>query len=349
MLIRKSFAALLISGAFFFAGCDKPQVEPAYIVPETYNFENVDFSGQTGRLNQLSEMSTYMKTSRVVGVKVTEEKLLEYFTNPNGNIGGTDKKLEDKIYQPHKAQFLEYFQKLEEISSTTEAGAVGKAGVDGGYLFDENGVEIEQLIEKGLMGAVFYYQATSVYLSPEKINVDNVSVTPGKGTAMEHHFDEAFGYLGLPVDFKTNKTGLRFHGKYSNDRNEKIGTADKKFDAFLLGRAAISNKDLAKRDEAIVTIKENWELAVAATAISYINKGIANMNARPTRNHNLSEAIAFIMALRYNIDKKISNDQINQALENIGTNLDNAELLKLRAARDLISNVYGLNNVKDQL
>ena len=54
------------------------------------------------------------------------------------------------------------------------------------YLFNERGVEPAQIIEKGLMGACFYYQATAEYMGSVKMDVDNELVNAGEGTEMEH-------------------------------------------------------------------------------------------------------------------------------------------------------------------
>jgi len=58
------------------------------------------------------------------------------------------------------------------------------------------------------MGAVFYYNIAEVYTRPGKIgaSVDNIIVTPEEGTDMEHHWDEAFGYFGAPIDFSSSVT-----------------------------------------------------------------------------------------------------------------------------------------------
>jgi len=60
------------------------------------------------------------------------------------------------------------------------------------------------------MGACLYYQATSVYMGASKMDVDNETIVPGEGTAMQHHWDEAFGYFSVPKDFPLNKSGLFF-------------------------------------------------------------------------------------------------------------------------------------------
>ena len=105
-----------------------------------------------------------------------------------------------------------------------------------------DGLDHAQLIEKGLMGACLYYQATSVYFGDDRMNVDNEMVEVGEGTEMEHHWDEAFGYFGVPKDFPTSTDGLFFWGSYSNQRNGILESNQKLMDAFLKGRAAISAK-----------------------------------------------------------------------------------------------------------
>jgi hypothetical protein len=61
------------------------------------------------------------------------------------------------------------------------------------YLLSPAGIDYAELVEKSIMGATFYFQATGVYLSEEKTGdaVDNTTVKSGEGTPMEHHWDEA--------------------------------------------------------------------------------------------------------------------------------------------------------------
>ncbi|MEM7036136.1 MAG: DUF4856 domain-containing protein, partial [Bacteroidota bacterium] len=212
------------------------------------------------------------------------------------------------------------------------------------------GIEYTQLIEKGLMSAVFYYQATSVYMGDDRIgeSVDNETVVEGKGTDMEHHWDEAFGYLGVEIDFPANDD-VRFYGKYCNSRNDVLATNDTLMNAFLWGRAAISAGDMTTKNVARDAVRDQWERVVAGTAIHYINGGKADIADDALRNHQLSEAIAFVGALKYNPTKKISDAQIQTVLDNIGTNLYQVTAANLDAARDLLSSVYGMDDVKDAL
>jgi hypothetical protein len=224
------------------------------------------------------------------------------------------------------------------------------------YLLDEHGVEIAQLIEKGLMGACFYYQAATVYLGEDRMNADNEDVEPGRGTAMEHHWDEAFGYWGVPTDFPSNTDGLFFWGVYTNRRDPLIDCNQPLMDAFLEGRAAISNDDLTTRDEAIVDIRREWEEVVAATAVNYLNTAMNNFDDMAIRAHALSEGVAFLYSLQFNPEKRITNDQVSSILELMGGSTDylnqnfyQVNMTDLQTARDQIAAIYGFESIADQL
>lgn len=331
-----------------------------YPIPSTYEFENVDYSGQTDRLNQLEQLTNYLKTANTPNVKLDEQKLRDMFENTNGNGNGafdfeSSKQLKDKCFGPHVAKIEAYIAAIAKASESTVPAANGVAGVmmsdDGtkSYLFDENGVEYVQYIEKELMGSVFYYQATSVYMGSEKMDVDNEIVEPGKGTAMEHHWDEAYGYLGVPNDFPVNKEGLRFWGKYCDGRDALLGTNEALSFALRKGRMAIYMKDLETRDQAIAEARKAWEDVCAGTAIHYINDALGNMGDDLVRNHVLSEAKAFVTNLTFNPERRIELDQIEQVLTLNGSNFYEVSSSDLQQARDLLAELYEMEEVKSQL
>jgi hypothetical protein len=78
-------------------------------------------------------------------------------------------------------------------------------------------------------------------------------------------------------------------------------------DAWLKGRAAITNKDNAGRDAARNTVVKTWEKVAAARFISYVKSAKANASAIATFHHNVSEAIGFINSLKYNPAKTVSD------------------------------------------
>lgn len=174
------------------------------IIPETYDFENVSFQGQKERLDQVEELSAYIKTANQTGVSLDNSVLNAMFQNTNNDGNGnftftSTKQLKDKCFELDQTLIESYFTMAVEASESDKPGSNGQAGrilsEDGeaSRLFNENGWEPEEIIEKTLMGAVMYYQATSVYLSADKMEVDNENVEEGEGTAMQHHWDEAYG------------------------------------------------------------------------------------------------------------------------------------------------------------
>jgi len=121
---------------------------------------------------------------------------------------------------------------------------------------------------------------------------------------MEHYFDEAFGYFGVPADFPNAATleDTRFWGKYCNARENGLypGINDQMSTAFRTARAAITAKEYETRDEAIQTIQQTWAKIAAASAVDYLEQGLST-SGTPTykRHHVISEAIGFMIALKY--------------------------------------------------
>jgi len=337
-----------------------PQTQ-GYEVPTTYNFSNVSYTGQTQRIAMLTELTTYMKTANTQGTAIDAQVMKNMFANSgspfaDATLNTSGKQLENKCFAVDVNLFKGYMDSLANASQSLVAGSNGVAGVvvsstdnTKKYLFDKNGIEYTQYIEKGLMGAVFYYQAMETYLSASGMAVDNETVTPGEGTAMEHHFDEAFGYFAAPIDFPTNTTGLVYWAKYSNTVNGVLGTNATLMNAFLRARAAISNKDLTVRDEQITIIRATWEKVIAASAIHYLNEALADLADDALRNHALSEATAFIQSLKYSSTRIITLQQIADATAYLGYNYYTVSTAGINNAKNLISSIYGLDAVKDNL
>lgn len=352
----------ILAAAFTFVSCtDKKEVGPTYTVPQTYSFENVNYSGQTARLNMLSELDTYIKTGNN-GSVLDAQKMKNMFANTNSpfadaSLNTSGKQLKDKTIATAQPTFEGYFDAMAIASLSAGSPALnGKAGLlttadNKKYLVDANGVEYGQLIQKGLMGAVFYFQAVEGYLTDQKIGpgVDNTTVQPGEGTKMEHHFDEAFGYFGAPVDFPTNVANTRYWANYSNKVNAALGSNQKMMDAFLKGRAAISAKDMKAKDAAVATLRNEWERLVAASAIHELNAAKNNLADQAKKSHYLSEAKGFVMGLKFKTDRKLTDAQYNEVMAKIGTNFYNTTGTDIAAAVDLLSTIYQMDSIKNQL
>jgi len=313
---------------------------PTYTVPATYSFDrngssSISFSGQTQRMNMLTEMVTYLKTANTPGTSIDATKLKDMYANTNSQfsdatLNSATKQLKNKTAGDDatiQAIFEDYMNSVATISASTTSGKYeGKNGTAGvvqsgskQYLFNAKGKEYTQLIEKGLMGAVFYHQITTSYLSDSKMNVDNSTIVDGKNyTTMEHHWDEAFGYFTNSIAFPID--GKVFWAKYCDKRDSELGTNKSIMDAFIKGRAAITNKDLTTRNAQIVIIRNELEKVTMATAAHYLNQAKSNITDDCLRNHELSEAITFIEAIKYGYGPSFTSTEVDQMINQIGDN-----------------------------
>lgn len=357
---------LLSISSFLFTSCseddDKNITEQ---VPTSYNFNNVDFSGQTERLNQLDEIITYIKTAST-GAKVETDILLDMFANTDGNGNGnfsfiSTKQLKDKTANDAQVDIISFMSAISEISGTNEDGGSGKAGiVKSGtrqYLLAANGFDYKEFIEKGLMGACFFNQITNGYLSPDKMNVDNSTMVEGKNyTVMQHHWDEAFGYLGANINWNTDKTDQRYWAKYSDKSNSEktSGLMDSPtilMNAFIKGRYAINQKDYTERNNQIEIIVKQLEIVAATTAISYLNASVQNFADDAMRCHQLSEVYGCIWGLNY-IDfqkRVISKAIIDKMLADLGNDFYDVTIEQLNTLRDELASIYNLESIKANL
>ncbi len=376
---------LLISATVLISSCKKDDTTtpstpaattPTYTVPSTYTFTDssgastVSFSGQTQRLAMLSEMVGYMKTTNTAGTAISADTLKKMYNNGGyvwadaGALGlfGSSKQLKSKTAGGDagvQATFEAYMDSIAKhsmgsVNITTHAYDSAGVWTNGtkSYLQASSGLEYGQLIEKGLMCAVFLNQMTNNYLAGIK-NDDNTTVVAGKTyTQMQHHWDEAYGYLTSEITYPAAGTD-RFWGKYVNGREAVLGSATTLSEAFRKGRAAIDNNDTTTRNAQIVIINDAMEKVCAGTAIHYLNGAKADVSDATLKNHQLSEAIAFLNGLRYGDNsisgKGMSATDINTALAYIGTDLNAVTITNINLAIDLIAAKTGLTSEKASL
>lgn len=127
-------------------------------------------------------------------------------------------------------------------------------------------------------------------------------------------------------------------------------------DAFLSGRAAISNKDYETRDESIRIVRTEWEKVSAATAINYLNTATREFDDNAIKFHALSEAIAFVYSLKFNVEKTVSNEQVDAWIAEFAgsANVDEMNLYEttvedMQSVKDQLSTVFGFDDFKDEL
>lgn len=367
MKIIFKFSVSLLALFVLFTSCKKdentPPVTPALGVPSSYaDFTNVSYTGQQHRLAMLGEMKSYMKGA-ANGTKLDQTRLLSMFENGADAMFSQayTKQIKSKTFAAVQGSFTTLLTALAQESGASTAATDSTAGIatsnDGvkKYFVNKNGLEYLQIIEKGLMGACFYYQGTSVYLGKDKLGADNETVTDGKGTDRQHHWDEAFGYFGVPKDFPTNTDGVVFWGDYCNDRNDLLNT-NKVMEGFLRGRAAIGAKNDTEMNKAVETVRTEWEKVSAGTAVHYLNSALSNFDDKAKRLHALAEAIAFAYSLQFNSTTKINKaayENWAKALAGSSSwtemNINNISKDDIKAAKATLISTYELESVADKL
>ena len=277
---------------------------------------SVSYSGQVVRNLLVNDLKTQMGTDAGSGDATT---LLSMMANDDPNrmilTSTTPSSMQTKYHDISTSHLNDRLDAVSDyilpgyemnagdaISAwVTDAVTNGKTNTDG--------IRLDQMVQKTLWGAVAYWQGTSKYMS--KIpNDDNTMSDDGDPyTAMEHHWDESFGYFGAARDYNTGYSDDNARKTTQNDSNGD-GSIDFKtefnsgwgitaakrdlvdgvsvdydftgtiMNAYLEGRTLIYNQ--APLDEILVQrdiILNTWEKVVAAVTIHYVNDVAADMAA----------------------------------------------------------------------
>ncbi len=308
--------------------------------PNTYSFERngestVSYSGQTTRIQMGDELS-----SALLDNTFTEADLISMFAHQEGNadfantqLNASDKNIRSKTAASRdyfftnstasnaiKTQFESWISgQVDEIFTTWDdtaaegvAGQIQEAG--GGPVRHVNvkGLEYNQAVIKGLIGALMTDQMLNNYLSPAVLDeADNIAnnnndiTEEGKNyTTMEHKWDEAFGYLygnDEPTNPQLNQDSFlsKYLSRVENDE-DFTGIAEEVYNAFKLGRAAIVAKDYELRDQQAELIKEKISEIIGIRSVYYLQQGKNFLaNDKGAAFHDLSEGFGFIYSLQF--------------------------------------------------
>ena len=341
--MKKLFFYLTISSLFFMS-CDKdddPIVDPEpTVAPATYTFlrdgvTTVYYSGQSTRIAMGQEFISALKDE-----SRTEAQLDAMFDHQEGAsdfsdpiLNASSKNIRSKtaasadLFSSNttdataiKNQFdswiseqvSDVFPYWSDDASAGSAGKIQEAGGGSTRYVNGKGLELNQAINKGLIGGLMADQMLNNYLGTAVLDagtntVDNDEKTLSDGknyTTMEHKWDEGFGYLygadnqenpTLGADSFLNKYLARVEGD-----PDFQGIAATIYDAFKLGRAAIVNNDYLTRDDQVDIIRENISKVIAIRAIYYLQQGKANLGTDwASASHDLSEGFGFVYSLQF--------------------------------------------------
>ncbi len=346
---RWSFAYVAIL-SFLFLGCSGDDngddiFEPGIENPQTYVFERdgqstVNFSGQTTRILMSEEI-----IDKMMDETTSAQVLKDMYAHQEGNSDFSDPDLNasDKNVRGKTAASFDYFSsnatnqaliradfeswidiQVEEVfPNWNTAAAPGVAGqiADGSSTryVDGRGLEMDQLFNKSLIGALMVDQILNNYISANFIDAgsqreDNDNGIPEEGknyTAMEHDWDEAYGYaFGTAQDLADPRPTIGLDDSFLNKYIGRVegdpdfaGITDDIFQAFKLGRAAIVAGDYEVRDQQAEILRELISEIVGIRAVYYLQQAKISLQ-QPVPDygaafHDLSEGYGFIYSLQF--------------------------------------------------
>jgi len=245
-----------------------------------------------------------------------------------------------------------------ETADTDQQGQLRNADQLISYYLDQaqetssNGVDFSQLSEKGVAGALSYYEGAEIL--NDFADDGSVSSDPAD------KWNEAFGHFGAPRNFATfldYSSGEGLVGSFQDvDGNGGIdltseavyiwagytaeraavaeGTgnpndfARRAFEAFRQGRADIANEN--DPSDHARTALDAWEATVAVNVIHYTNSmqsALENVSGEITKEKladaggfedSWGEAKAFAWALQFNDNSTLSDDQLRTLHDRLG-------------------------------
>jgi len=215
------------------------------------------------------------------------------------------------------------FAAVESSAGNSWTPADPPASAGGRYgdvLFSARGVDLQEAIEKGVIGAGHF---------PEAVRLMAGDVTPKT-------IDRVLALYGttpaFPMDTKAAVNPDRFSAGYAKRRTNPQAPTPGLYlvikQAFIDARAAAAGGSacVAQRDAALATIRTDWERAIVGTVVFYLNsaslkleKAAATDAEKASALHAYNEAVGFLKGLRAApaTSRKLTDAQLDELLSTL--------------------------------
>ncbi|MBN09214.1 MAG: DUF4856 domain-containing protein [Flavobacteriaceae bacterium] len=316
----------------------------------------VYYTGQTLRLNQHDALKSAMNDT-----SFTNEQISNMFDNGQGfsdaslnsskNVGGktgvnsaysaTNKaKFDAWITEATNVVFPAVIANTDAVAGTPGIISDAGGGSRTGTKVNAKGHEMNQIFSKALIGAFNLDQIindggyiSNPKLDPVKDDNDNgvmyytntdAGAVEANITKMEHYWDEGFGYLygqDDPYNPVLGVGGLLNDYLGSVESSNEPGIAQKIYDAFTLGRAAIVAKDYELRDQQAAIIKVELSKVIGYKTAYYLRSAGDHITAGNMASafHSLSEGYGYVFSMQYTQKEDgspyMTYDEVNTMLE----------------------------------
>lgn len=367
--LKNFFFPALAAALLTFSGCSKDDnisTNPTYTVPETYSFANVDSIPAKTLLSMIANLELVMNQGNTSGNVVDAGKLKSMFANQGGffrdttfsdkplSLNSSSINLKANTAAASQVVIEAIFDSVALASQSAQPASNGVAGMSTRKtLLSGTGKYWRQYFTKTAMGVMIGHLITDVYLGDSLNGAASIE-------AKQHAWDQAFYLWCVPVNFPANRVGVKYWGSYTSQVDSGvikpvvnltgINANPTLMAAFLKGRAALANNDLATAKQQAAIIIPMFEIIEAAAALHELNEAKAGVANGPAAVCGLlSESLGFWTALKYNTHKKISDADHQAVAAMFGTNFYNITVDQIDAIINKISGIYGWDSVKSYL
>lgn len=196
----------------------------------------------------------------------------------------------------------------EAVNRKAQPGVSGTVAVSNeeSRMLDERGVELGQVIQKALMGALTLDKVN--YFLEKALKADNASPMAGKNyTEMAHYWDTAYGYLGT-LDVDPNRLAPLFLANYIEKEAVGMqglsGINTSVYQAFYKGRKAIGDNNLEEVRKQAAFIRGQMLKLFSLRTVYYLRESqtfLERTVSVPSEGyfHSMGEALGFILALPF--------------------------------------------------
>jgi len=342
---------MILIAVVAFTACTGDATGPGPVNPATYDSTGFGLATQAEfeiRSNMAS-LVALMKTARQPGVRLTQSEIASRLAPLSGFIP-----------QSFAEKLATYSAELAEASGSEytdppPTGPISQGGVFGGYLFNEEGLEMEQMIDKGLYGAMFYTHARSIVAS----GVTNESI---------HRMLALFGANpGFPNTDRAQVSPDVVAAAYCarRDQNDGKGMYSQIRREFTRAQTAVSEGKSTEARGAVEAAFRLWERAIMATVINYTYTVVTELSAtnpsdssRGLAMHAFGECVGFLTGWRF-IDepnRTITTAQIDELLTLMKTPLNGpwtcydiwqqpqVHLSRVVNARETLQSIYSFSD-----
>jgi hypothetical protein len=311
---RLALSFALLVGVVFMTSCSSdspvnpdPQV-PTFYDSSSYNASIVVYAPTLTSFNSFVNES---KKGRVSGTMVDATTLTNMYNQGTLSLSSMTTPFYRGVIQNSIQELAKSSGTVYDPIKTVQEN--GEGGVYGAYLFDEYGLEHEQLLEKGFFMSAMYNEVFTKVIAENSVAAVDRAV---------NLFGAHYRFVNSPTASK-HQFPDRWSANYAARRDDNSGNglyfACKK--NFIEIRHWTVNQNTEKRTAAINELKKNWEKVIAATAINYGYDVIAKLSKTDPQVsdiagalHSLSELIGFMKGMKSLNGTIISDANLNEVL-----------------------------------